>query len=220
MKKVTCFLVLFLITAPAFSGEAAKGEKVFKRCKACHLLVSDGPKKVGPHLQDILGRLVGSVEGYKYSKALQKAAEEGTLWDVETLDAFLAAPRKFYKGTKMSFSGLKNETQRADLIAFLKSTSPASATENSDPEVSPEILAIEGDVEYGEYLASACVTCHQANGTDQGIPSITGWPTEAFVTVMHAYKNKHRENQVMQQQAGRLANDEIAAIAAYFANLK
>jgi cytochrome c len=85
-----------------------------------------------------------------------------------------------------------------------------------DPKVAPEILALTGDKEYGEYLASDCTTCHQADGADKGIPSITGWPQEIFVIVMHAYKNKDRAHPVMQMMAGRLSNEEIAALAAYF----
>ena len=83
-----------------------------------------------------------------------------------------------------------------------------------------EILAIEGDLEYGEYLASECTTCHQADGGNDGIPSIVGWETDDFVTAMHAYKQKHRDNPVMQMVTGRLANDEIAALAAYFKSLE
>ena len=85
--------------------------------------------------------------------------------------------------------------------------------------VAPNILAIEGDREYGEYLGSECTTCHQASGDANGIPSIIGWDTEDFVIAMHAYKQKHRENPVMQMITGRLANDEIAALAAYFKSL-
>ena len=82
-----------------------------------------------------------------------------------------------------------------------------------------DVLAIEGDIAFGEYLASECTTCHQADGGADGIPSIMGWETEQFVTAMHAYKEKHRENPVMQMITGRLANDEIAALAAYFKSL-
>lgn len=91
-------------------------------------------------------------------------------------------------------------------------TSPAV----TDPKVAPEILALTGDRAYGEYLASDCTACHQADGSDKGIPSITGWPQEIFVIVMHAYKNKDRAHPVMQMMAGRLSNEEIAALAAYF----
>jgi cytochrome c len=81
------------------------------------------------------------------------------------------------------------------------------------------VLAIVGDPAYGEYLSSECSTCHQRNGSDQGIPSVTGWPTEDFVVAMHAYKEKIRPHPVMQMMAGRLSDEEIAALAAYFADL-
>jgi cytochrome c len=86
--------------------------------------------------------------------------------------------------------------------------------------VDPAILAIKGDPAYGEYLSSECTTCHQVDGSDQGIPSVTGWPTEDFVVAMHAYREKLRPHPVMQMMAGRLSDDEIAALAAYFETLE
>ena len=100
-------------------------------------------------------------------------------------------------------------------LAFQVSSAAPAATTPAFV-VSPDILAIAGDVEYGEYLGAECTTCHQASGGNDGIPSIVGWETDDFVTAMHAYKEKHRENPVMQMVTGRLANDEIAALAAYF----
>jgi cytochrome c553 len=77
------------------------------------------------------------------------------------------------------------------------------------------------DRAFGEYLASACVACHQASGAQVGaIPAITGWPEDQFVAVMNSYKAKDRDNQVMQTIAGGLKEDEIAALAAYFGSLK
>ena len=97
-------------------GDAAKGKKVFNKCKTCHSF-DTGKKKIGPHLKGIVGREAGSVEGYKYSKAM-KAAD--IVWDEASLDAFLKKPRAFLKGTKMTFAGVKKESQRQDLIAYLK----------------------------------------------------------------------------------------------------
>ncbi len=97
-------------------GDAAKGEKVFKKCKVCHTF-DPGKKKIGPHLKGVVGRKAGAVEGYKYSKAM--AAADIT-WDEPNLDKYLTKPKAFMKGTKMSFAGLKKEAQRADLIAYLK----------------------------------------------------------------------------------------------------
>ena len=97
-------------------GDADKGKKVFKKCKTCHTF-DPGKKKIGPHLKGIIGRKSASVEGYKYSKAM-KAAD--VTWDEATLDIYLKKPKAFIKGTKMTFAGLKKESQRQDVIAYLK----------------------------------------------------------------------------------------------------
>jgi cytochrome c len=94
----------------------------------------------------------------------------------------------------------------------------AEPTARADlPDLDPALLAIEGDPAYGAYRASECPTCHQRDGGDEGIPAITLWPTEDFVVAMHAYKQKKRPHPVMQMMASRLSDDEIAALAAYFA---
>lgn len=80
--------------------------------------------------------------------------------------------------------------------------------------------ATAGDRELGEYLSAECVTCHRASGGAQGIPKITGWPEDQFIAVMNAYKDKQRDNPVMQTIAGRLAAGDIAALAAYFGTQK
>lgn len=77
-----------------------------------------------------------------------------------------------------------------------------------------------GDVAYGEYLSSECVTCHQRSGhVTAGVPSIVGWPEDQFIAVMHSYRARDRDNVVMQTIAARLGDDEVAALAAYFARL-
>lgn len=108
-------------------GDAAAGEKVFKKCAACHM-VGDGAKnKVGPILTGIIDRPAGTFEGFQYSKALLAAADEGLVWDVETLTAYLASPRKFLKGTKMTFAGLKKDDDIANVIAYLATFPGAEA---------------------------------------------------------------------------------------------
>ena len=82
-----------------------------------------------------------------------------------------------------------------------------------------KILAA-GDKAFGEYLSSECVTCHQVSGRFDGIPPIVGWPQESFVTIMKQYRAKERANPVMQTIAGKLSEEEIAALAAYFGSLK
>lgn len=79
--------------------------------------------------------------------------------------------------------------------------------------------AVAGDVEYGAYLASECTTCHQADGSSQGLPAITGWPPEVFVQVMQAYRDGRLPHDGMKTIARRLGDEEIAALAAYFATV-
>ncbi|UWQ73145.1 c-type cytochrome [Leisingera sp. M658] len=101
----------------------AKGEKTFKKCKACHQ-VGDGAKpKTGPVLNGIIGAPAGHAEGFRYSKAMKTAAEDGLVWDETQLAAFLAKPKKYMKGTKMSFAGLKKESDIEAVIAYLQSYS-------------------------------------------------------------------------------------------------
>ncbi|MBQ4824959.1 c-type cytochrome [Leisingera sp. HS039] len=101
----------------------AKGEKTFKKCKACHQ-VGDGAKpKTGPVLNGIIGAPAGHAEGFRYSKAMKSAADGGLVWDEAELSAFLAKPRKYMKGTKMSFAGLKKESEIEAVIAYLQSYS-------------------------------------------------------------------------------------------------
>lgn len=77
-----------------------------------------------------------------------------------------------------------------------------------------------GDIAFGEYLSGECVTCHRTDGQDKGIPAIVGWPADQFTAVLQSYKAKDRANQVMQTIAGKLSDDEMAALAAYFESLK
>ncbi len=101
-------------------GDAAKGAKVFKKCKACHTIEAGGKKKQGPNLHGIVGREAASVEGFKYSKAMKAS---GLTWDEETLDKFLTKPRKLVPKTRTAFAGLKKESQRKNVIAYLKENS-------------------------------------------------------------------------------------------------
>jgi cytochrome c len=103
------------------SADAAKGERSFAKCKACHTVNEGGKNGIGPNLWGIVGRTPGSVAGFSFSDGLK--AHNDKPWTVETLSEFLASPKDFAKGTKMSFIGLKKATERADVIAYLKTLS-------------------------------------------------------------------------------------------------
>ena len=99
----------------------AAGEKVFKKCKSCHQVGESAKNRTGPILNGIVGKAAGTVEGFKYSKALKAKAEEGLVWTDEALAEFLKKPRAFMKGTKMSFAGLKKEKDLDAITAYLAS---------------------------------------------------------------------------------------------------
>lgn len=221
-------LALGLAAPPAVSdliGDAERGKTIYRQCVACHQVGQGAEHRIGPHLNGLFGRRAGAMEEYThYSPGLLRAGADGMVWTLETLDVYLENPRALVSGTRMNFRGLKAPKDRADVLAYLRlySASPANIPEaeptarRTDPDLDPAILAIEGDAEYGEYLSGECTTCHQADGTMDGIPSITGWPEEDFVVAMHAYKNGYRPHPVMQMMASRLSDEEIAALAAYF----
>ena len=98
-------------------GDPARGERVFKQCKACHTVERGAKHTVGPNLHGVVGRQAGTAEGYKrYSKGLKTA---GFTWDAKLLDQYLRSPRKMIKDSRMPFLGLKKERDRADVIAYL-----------------------------------------------------------------------------------------------------
>jgi len=139
MKTIlTTTATLLALAAPAFAeshsaGDAEKGEKEFKKCKACHMIVSpDGDAimkggKTGPNLYGVVGRTAGTAEGFKYGDGLKDAAEAGFVWTEETLAAYMEDPKTwldgqgFAKKSKMTFKMKKNQ---ADVAAFLAVHSP------------------------------------------------------------------------------------------------
>ena len=108
------------IAALMAMGDIATGEKVFKKCAACHSIVKDGKNNIGPALYNVVGRQVGSINDYKYSKALSEYNKE---WTVEELNGYLIKPAKWIKGTKMAFAGLRKEKDRASVIKYLNQNS-------------------------------------------------------------------------------------------------
>ena len=112
------------IAALMAMGDIESGEKIFKKCAACHSIIKGGKNAIGPALYNVVGRKVGSVEDYKYSKALAAYEKE---WTFEELNGFLKKPAKYIKGTKMAYAGLRKEADRASVIKYLN--------ENSDSPV-------------------------------------------------------------------------------------
>jgi cytochrome c len=108
------------IAALMAMGDLATGEKVFKKCAACHSIIKGGKNNIGPALYNVVGRKIGDVSDYKYSKAL--SAYEGE-WTFEELNGYLIKPAKWIKGTKMAFAGLRKEKDRASVIMYLNQNS-------------------------------------------------------------------------------------------------
>ncbi len=108
------------IAALMAMGDLAIGEKVFKKCAACHSIVKGGKNNIGPALYNVVGRQTGVVNDYKYSKAL---SSYGKQWTFEELNGYLIKPAKWIKGTKMAFAGLRKEKDRASVILYLNQNS-------------------------------------------------------------------------------------------------
>ena len=101
-------------------GDVTHGEKVYKKCAACHSINKDGRNKIGPKLYNVVGRATGAIPGYKYSKAL---TSYNKTWTFEELNSFLLKPAAWIKGNKMGFAGLKNDKDRASVILYLNQNS-------------------------------------------------------------------------------------------------
>ena len=118
---ISAAAMLLVLGGPvAADGDAAKGETIFRKCKACHAVGEGADNLFGPRLNGIVGQAVASVEGYQYSEAFVQKKQEGIVWSEANLDAYLENPKTFVKGTKMVFSGLKKPNERSDIIAYLK----------------------------------------------------------------------------------------------------
>lgn len=133
MKLLLPLGLALACAAPAIAQDSADldaGKSVFAKCSACHDLSDEPRNRMGPYLTGVVGRPAASVEGFSYSQGMQTARDGGLVWTPETLDAFLSGPRAYVPGTKMpETAAVKDETDRANLIAYLQSASP-----DFDPE--------------------------------------------------------------------------------------
>ena len=106
------------------AGDAAAGETIFKKCATCHAIGPGAVNKVGPELNDVLGRVAGTAADYKYSDAMVAAGKAGLVWTPDKLEAWLKKPKDLVAGTKMTFAGLPDQTDIDNVIAYLATFSP------------------------------------------------------------------------------------------------
>ena len=124
MRNFLCSLALtglvLILPASAQEADPTKGAKVFKKCRACHMVGDKARNLVGPSLNGIVDGKIAAVEGYRYSKAMEKYAGENGIWSEALLDTYLEKPAKAVKGTRMAFAGLRKPKDRANVIAYLR----------------------------------------------------------------------------------------------------
>jgi len=136
---------LISASASAFElGDPEAGETVFRTCSTCHN-VEEEQNKVGPHLVNVVGRTPGTVEGFRYSRAMTEFGEEGNVWDLETMAAYLADPRGFIRGNRMAFVGLRSDEEIADVLAYISQFSEMPEDDMSDEDMSEDEAADEGE---------------------------------------------------------------------------
>ncbi|PHK93385.1 cytochrome c family protein [Pseudoroseomonas rhizosphaerae] len=116
-------MALALAAAPVAAQDAEAGQRAFNQCRACHTINEGARSGVGPNLHGVIGRKAASLEGFRYSKAMQDKGAEGLVWNEESLNPYLRSPREVVPGTTMSFPGLKDEKRLQDLLAYLKQQS-------------------------------------------------------------------------------------------------
>ncbi len=133
----------------AVAQDAGAGKRTFAKCAACHAVGPGARHRVGPELNDLIGRTAGSIEGYRYSPAMTKAGQGGLVWTAETLQSYLADPKAVVPGTKMTFAGLKKADELANIVAYLgtfatTAAAPPSAAEATPPLAAPAAAATPG----------------------------------------------------------------------------
>lgn len=220
-KRQLLLLALVCCSPMAAADTSASLSDLAAPCLACHSLDPDGSTHVGPSLSGIAGRPLGADRSYTYSEAFTSMASDGLVWDRDTLDQFLTQPQALIEGTAMSYPGVPDPDHRALLLDWLlsdpsgKVADLVEANYNRDPTVK-QILQIAADVEYGEYLAGECLTCHESGDNSGRVPPIHRLTPDYFIYALLEYQNGARSNRVMQTITGALGTEEIAALSAVF----
>ena len=162
LKAILFAASILLMPSLASAQDLAAGEKVFKKCSACHAVGEGAKNKVGPHLNDLFGRTAGAIEGFKYSKPMIEAGSGGLVWDEETLAQYLADPKGMIKGTRMAFAGLKKEDELANVIGYLKTFSAAVEAPKTEAPKAEEPKAEEQKSDAGQTGAQVAVAAAPA----------------------------------------------------------
>lgn len=206
--------------ASVCGGDAVLGEAVFaQNCAACHQIAEGAEHGIGPHLYNLSGRTPGAIDGFSFTEAFAATAAEGWVWERQVMHAFVSDPQGFLPGSDHA-TAIADLQTRQDLFTYMRTISTPPPPERGTIVVPEEVLAMEGDIPYGEFLASGCVGCHLLNGQTAGVPAITGWPREPFITAMFEYRLGSRPNTTMVNVSSRLTDEEIVALAAYFETIE
>lgn len=200
-------------------GDAVAGRALFENCSACHQIGVAAEHGTGPHLQEMFGRTIASLEGFDYSEFLLQAGAEGEIWERETLHAYLSDPSGMFPGYDIAHPVIAAEQDRNDLLTFLRTHTLPPPPAIGEVEVPEAVLAMEGDLAYGEFLSFECAGCHQGSWAEDG-SGINGWPRDAMITILFEYRARARTNSEMQLAAARLSDEEIVALADYYAQVR
>lgn len=202
-------------------GDPGAGEANFAlSCAGCHTLAEGEPHLAGPNLHGLYGRVAGMAEGYDYSDAMVSAGQAGIVWQRATLQEFLPDPVGYVPGTSHpAMPDMADITYRTDLMTHVRLTTTPPPPAPEDVVVPDAVLAMAGDVPYGEYLSGECASCHVAGAASaNGVPQIDGLDREAMILALFQYRIGARDNQTMVNVAARLSDEEIVALADYFAS--
>lgn len=158
------------------SADAAAGQSAAKKCQSCHNFAEGAGNKTGPELYNLVGRVEGSHPGFAYSAIFEERKASGEVWSYENLNAFLLAPKAYAPGTKMNFSGLKNDQERANVIAYLASLSPSPVP---FPAADAPLAAAPAGTEPVATDANAVATPTATQAETAVVGTATGSGTEA-----------------------------------------